>query len=325
MISPERLELLKFLAARNVCDGILYEPRIYAQMFDFSVANTVSPAYSDPDIFRNGEQYPVRITHILAIIRDGGGQGGSVDERLLQAYGLRLRFLDTYYMNGLEPVVTPVFHNVVTASANDAVSKSTSTWRFAHPYYMGLRDTMQVEVELDYPLSGGGVEESLKVWVQFHAFGALSRRPKELAGFVTFTPTSPQVLTIPAGFFENDGTEPLEVHSVDVFVAPPTGSAGALAIGNIRRPRISVRQVGNGTNQRWTNSDSANVDTVPAGLFGLTTGRAMTHVLPVQSTQRGRGWLWEPNQGVTIEVSGPSAAPDLSQLYVALAGEIIVK
>lgn len=322
MISPERLELLKFLAARNVCDGILYEPRIYAQKFDFSTSGTLSPQDSDDNLFVNGEQYPVRITHILAQIRDGGGAG--TEERLIQSYALRVRSNDTYYMNGFDPTPLPLFHNVVTASANEVVSRSTSTWRFPHPYFMGDRDTMDVKVELEYPVDAQ-TEQSIEVWVQFHGFGALSRRPKELHGFVTFTAASPGLLTVPDSFFRNDGTEPLEIHSVDIFVKPPAGSAGSNAIGNIRRARLSFRQVGNGTNQRWTNSDALNVDTVPAGLFGLTTGRAITHVLPVQTDSRGRGWIWEPNQGLTLEVTGPNAAPFLSQVYIALAGEIIVK
>lgn len=323
MINPERLELLKFLAAQNVCDGILYEPRIYAQNFDFSVSGTQSPIYSDEDTFKNGEQYPVRITHILAAIRDDGGAAGTIDERAIQSYGLRLVSNSTYYQNGdVSPL--PLFQNVVTASANDVVSKATSSWRFEHPVYMGDRDTFQVQVQLEYPVVPQS-EVSVTVWVQFHGFGALSRQPKELAGYVTFTTSSPTALTIPSGFFRNDGTEPLEIHSMNVFVAPPTGSAGATAIGNIRRAKVSVRQMGNGTNQLWTNSDAASLDTVAASLLGVTTGRAMVHRLPVQDLHRGRGFLWEPNQGVTLEVTGPSSGTSLSQLYIALVGEIIVK
>jgi hypothetical protein len=323
MISEEKLELLKFLAARNVCDGILYEPRIYCQKFDFSTAGVVSPLYSNEDIFRNGEQYPVRITHILAMICDGNAQAGAIDERLLQVYRLRIRSNDTYYMSGDTPLPLPIWHDKVTATSGP-VSRSTTSWRFAHPFYMGGRDTLSVQVELEYPVDAL-TETSVEVWVQFHGFGALSRRPKELHGYVTFTPTSPPILTIPDTFFRNTGDEPLEMHSVDIYVAPPSGSAGSNAVGNIRRARLSIRQVGNGTNQRWTVSDALNTDTVPAGLMGLTTGRAMTHVLPIQTDQRGRGWIWEPNQGLSLEVTGPASGPTLSQLYIALAGEIIVK
>jgi len=324
MMSPERLELLKFLAARNVCDGILYEPRIYSQVFDFSTAGTLSPQFSSEDIFKNGEQYPVRITHILAIIKDNTGGAGTSDERAIQSYSLRIRSNDTYYMNGNTPVPIPLWANVVT-SGPEVTSRSTSSWRFAHPFFMGDRDTMSVQVQLDVPI--GFTEVSQDVWVQFNGFGALSRRPKELAGFCQFTVTSPTLLTIPDGFFRNDGTEPLEIHSMDVYVPPARlVQSGGSTLGNIRRARISVRQVGNGTNQTWTSSDALNVDTVPTGLFGLTTGRAMAHVLPIQVDQRGRGWIWEPNQGLQLEVTGPlSGITELSQLYIALAGEIIVK
>lgn len=316
------LELLKFLAARNVCDGILYEPRVYAQKFNFSQANTLNPQFSDEDIFRNGEQYPVRITHMLAAIRDGNGLAGSTNERLTQAYGLRVRVLDTFYMND-DAVPLPAFNDVVTA-ASDIVSKSTSSWRFAHPFFMGGRDSLSVQVALEYPVDQL-TEGSIRVWVTFHGFGALSRRPKELHGNVVFDSASAPVLTIADGFYRNDGTEPLEVHSMVINVEPPTGSAGSDPLGNIRRARVSVRQIGNGTNQRWTNSEAFNLDTVAASLFGVTSGRAVTHVLPIQTDLRGRGWIWEPNQGLTLEVSGPQSGPALSELYIALLGEIIVK
>lgn len=317
------LELLKFLAARNVCDGKLYEPRLYSQVFDFSQADTLSPQYSDEDVFRNGEQYPVRITHIVAAIRDDNQvSGGSIDERLVQKYRLRARMLDTFYMND-EPIPVPLLHNQVCA-ASDIVTRATSSWRFAHPFYMGNRDTLSVGVSLEYPVAAQ-TEVSLKVWVSFHGFGALSRRPKELHGFVTFEPTSPSIITIPDGFFRNDGIEPLEIHSMSINVEPPTGSAGlANPSGNIRRALVRVQQIGNGTNQRWTRSLFSNTNLVPASLWGLTTGRAVVHALPMAADNQ-RGWIWEPNQGLQLEITGPSSGSDLSQLYVGMIGEIIVR
>lgn len=317
------LELLKFLAARNVCDGKLYEPRIYSQVFDFSQSGTLSPLYSDEDVFRNGEQYPVRISHIVAMIRDdGGASGGSVDERLIQRYRFRARMLDTFYMND-EPIPMPLLHNQVCA-ASDIVTRGTSSWRFNHPFFMGGRDTLSVGVSLEYAVNAQ-TEGTIKIWVSFHGFGALSRRPKELHGYVTFVPTSPNVLTIPDGFFRNDGTEPLEIHSMSINVEPPTGSAGLTnPSGNIRRALVRVQQVGNGTNQRWTRSTFTTTNVVPAGLWGLTTGRAMVHALPFAADNQ-RGWIWEPNQGLQLEITGPDQAPDLSQLYVAMVGELIVR
>lgn len=315
------LELLKFLAARNVCDGKLYEPRIYSQVFDFSQADTLSPQYSDEDVFRNGEQYPVRISHIVAAIRDDDSGASTTDERLVQRYQLRARMLDTFYMND-DPLPIPLLHNQVCA-ASDIVTRSTSSWRFNHPFYMGNRDTLSVGVSLEYPVVEV-TEVSVKVWVSFHGFGALSRRPKELHGYVTFVSTSPSILTIPDTFFRNDGTEPLEIHSMSINVEPPTGSAGlGNPVGNIRRALVRVQQVGNGTNQRWTRSLFSNTNLVPASLWGLTTGRAVVHALPFAADNR-RGWIWEPNQGLQLEITGPSTT-DLSSLYVGLIGEIIVR
>lgn len=317
------LDLLQFLAARNVCDGKLYEPRIYAQLFDFSDAfnqNLKNPLYSDEDIFRNAEQYPVRITHVLAAIRDQGDEAvGTNDERAVQRYGLRFRMLDTFYMNDV-PMPLPLFHNQVVA-ASDIVTRSTMSWRFAHPFYMGGRDTLSVRVALESPVSANN-EISIDVWVSFHGFGALSRRPKELHGYVTFYPSSGE-LVIPDGFYRNDGTEPLEIHSMHATVLPPSGSAGIGTVGNIRRAKVSVRLVGNGTNQTWSTAEnSSNLVALP--LWGATTGRSVCHALPYAADNQ-RGWIREPNQGLQIEVSGPLSGADLSQLYVALLGEIIVR
>lgn len=311
------LDLLKFLAAKNVCDGKLYEPRIYSQTFNFDQSGLVNPLYSDEDLFRNAEQYPVRITHVLAQIRDASG-ATSIAERDLQGYSLRFRMNDTFYMND-DPTPVPLFHNVPCA-ASDIITRATSTWKFNHPVYMGNRDTFQVRVALEYAVDVS-TEATLQVWVAFHGFGALSRRPKELAGYTTFNPQSGE-LVIPDGFFRNDGTEPLEIHAVHCTVLPPTGSAGIGAVGNIRRPRLSIRLVGNGTNQNWSTSDNPN-NTVCAGLWSATTSRAMVHALPF-AADNARGWIWEPNQGLQIEVTGPLSGPTQSQINIALLGEIVV-
>lgn len=330
-------EFIQFLAQRNVMDGILYEPRIKCQLFDFSNATQVRPLASDDATFINGEQYPVRVTHIVAAIRDQGPNpyvvAASSDPRLVQQIGLRVRAHDTFYMND-EFVRLPLWATQPTAGP-DPVSRALSSWTFGFGkhrsgVFMGSKDNFQVHVALEYPVDADE-EEGLGVWVTFHGVGAESRRPKQLTGFRTFTAAdgvAPRAIA-PQSFL-NDGTEPLEITEITVHCQAPDGTAGTDPSGNIRRLRMKVQQSGNGTNQRWTNTPNiaspipgiVNLDDcVPASLWGLTTGRSVVHELPKNSDEYP-GWLWYPNEGMTLEVQ---PAPDLqTAVYVALVGHIVV-
>jgi len=319
VLDPNTNELVTFLAQRNVMDGILYEPRLYTQLFDFTDPDQVRPLASDDAVFRNGEQYPVRITHLVAAIRDTGVVQ-TRDPRFVQRFGVRLRAHDTYYMND-EFCLLPLFHNTVTSAA-EVVSRSVSSWTFAHPTYMGARDGFEVKLALEYGVSAQ-FEESIRVWVTFHGVGAISRRPKQLTGYKDFVPADGTAIrAIPIEFYRNDGTEPLEVTGITVHVQAADGLVGADPSGNIRRVKLSVRQSGNGTNQRWTatpTSEPGNL--VPASLWGLTTGRCVVHELPENDNYPG--WLWYPNEGLTVEVM-PNPNVDRA-VYVGLVGHICVK
>lgn len=323
-------ELLTFLASRNVCDGMLYEPRMKAQLFDFSDSSTVQPLASDDATFLNNEQYPVRITHIVAAIRDGGGKvvdTAQNDARLIQRVGLRIRAHDTYYMND-QFVQLPLWHNRPTASP-DVTNRAQSSWRFSfgpkgQGVFMGGRDNFEVRVALEYAVTES--EQAVGVWVTFHGVGAISRRPKQLTGFRSFVAadgTSSRALAPEA--FKNDGTEPLEILEMTVHVQAPDGSAGTDPVGNIRRAKVFVRQNGNGTNQRWASAPASSgslADVVPASLWGLTTGRSVVHQLP-DGDDGYPGWLWYPDEGLTLEVLPNTGT--LTQVYIGLAGHIVVR
>lgn len=335
-LNPRTDELVTFLAQRNVVDGILCEPRLKCQLFDFSAASgVITPQASDDATFINGEQYPVRITHLVAAIRDQGPdivEGATSDPRYIQTIGLRLRAHDTFYMND-EFVRLPLWANQPIAAA-DPISRSLSSWTFGFGkerggVFMGSKDSFQVEVALEYPVDPD-TEVGLGVQVTFHGVGAISRRPKQLTGFRTFTQkdgVSPRAIA-PQSFL-NDGTEPLEITEVTVHCFAPDGSAGTDPVGNIRRLRMKVQQSGNGTNQRWTSTPALTTtpsilsldDCVPASLWGLTTGRAVVHELPKNSDDYP-GWLWYPNEGMTLEVQ--PAADIRTAVYVGLVGHIVV-
>jgi len=323
-------------------DGILYEPRLKCQLFDFSAADQVSPLGSDSATFLNAEQYPVRITHVAACIRNQGPdapEGVSSDPRLVQRIGLRMRSHDTFYMND-EFVRLPLWGTQVVAGANP-ISRSVSSWTFHFGprgsdgaragVFMGSKDNFKVEVALEFPIDAD-TEVSMDVWATFHGVGALSRRPKQITGIYTFTAadgTKPRSLGANQAFL-NDGTEPLEITKMTIHCGAPNGTAGTNPVGDIRRLRVSVKQNGNGTNQRWTTTPAimTNPPTldlascVPAALWGLTTGQAIVHRLP-DNSDNYPGWLWFPNEGMTLDVQPATGVR--CAVYIALIGHIVVK
>lgn len=338
-MNPSTNELVTFLAAKNVFDGILFEPRLKVQLFDFTSTDQVRPLASDDAVFLNAEQYPIRITHLVAAVKDYGTLlpgGASSDPRLVQRIGLRIRAHDTYYMND-QYVNLPLWATERVA-APDVVTRALSTWRLAFGKhrrnasgglagrsgtFMGDRDSFEVKLALEYPVDAE-TEVELTVDVTFHGVGAISRRPKHLTGSYTFDESDGTASRqIPIEAFRNDGTEPLEITNVTVSVQAPTGTAGSDPTGNIRRVRMSIRQIGNGTNQRWTTTSAESAQLVPASLWGLSTGRAVVHELP-KNDDDYPGWLWDPNQGLTLEVL-PNAASVRCGVYIGLAGHIVVK
>ncbi len=319
-------QFLNFLASRNVHDGVCYEPRLKTQLFDFKVDAQVSPLASDDATFLNNEQDPVRITHLVAAIRDDG-TGEGTDPRLVQRFGLRIRAHDTYYMND-QFVQLPLWANRVVA-ATDVATRSLASWVYgfgAHRggFFMGDRDNLEVKVALEYAVDAE-TEEALTVWVTFHGVGAISRRPKQLTGFRTFTAadgTASRAIAPEA--YRNDGTEPLEITEMTIHVQAADAGAGADPTGNIRRVKVLARQNGNGTNQRWTSTPAAEPgNLVPAALWGLTTGRAIVHELP-KNDDGYPGWLWYPDEGLTLEVM-PNAGLTPCAVYIGLVGHIVVK
>lgn len=331
-------EYIQFLAQRNVMDGILYEPRLKVQLFDFSDSTQVRPLASDDATFINSEQYPVRITHIVAAIRDQGPDPfvaeATSDPRFIQQIGLRMRSQGTFYMND-EFVRLPLWANQAIAGS-DSVTRALSSWTWGFGkdrvgVFMGSKDNFQVHVALEYPVDEEE-EVSLGVWVTFHGVGAYSRRPKHISGFRSFTAAdgvNPRAIA-PQSFL-NDGTEPLEITEMTIHAQAADGDdAQTNPVGNIRRLRVKVQQAGNGTNQRWTTTPAITSpipgiinldDCVPASLWGLTTGRSVVHELP-KNSDNYPGWLWYPNEAATLEVQ-PVAGLQTA-VYVGLVGHIVV-
>jgi len=308
-------EYQRRLAARNLAeaDAVLFEPRVLYDVFTFD--GLTENVFANPAIFRNGERWPIRITHILAqMLFEADDQQSPVggDERMVQRYGMRIRAHGTYYMNG-EAVPLPLWHNVPNA-ASDVATLAQSTWTLAQPFVMGNRDAMTVQVRL---VVAAGSATSQRVSVALEGRGHYSQQPKRFVGTRLITEANgTTVQTIDIDAFRNDGTEPFEVHKVTVHHAPDVATANPT--GNIRNVRIRMRNNGNGTGGWWVAAAPALAnDHVPAPLLGNETGRAVLHKLP------GKGWLWYPNEGVRPELR--SFAPSREESVVlALMGYLMV-
>jgi len=308
----DKNEYMQRLAKRNLVekDAKHFEPRLFFDSFVFD--GQTARVFSQPDVYRNGEKFPFRVTHLSASMLFTSDElqnpvGG--DERMIQRYSMRIRAHGVYYQNSdVTPI--PLWANKPVAAA-DVTTLSQSCWRFDKPFILGNRDTFQVEVSL---IVAPDTDLTERVAVTFAGLGLYSRMPKILTSEIDLADTL--VATMDTNDFRNDGTEPLEVTHMVVHHTPSVEVTNP--VGNIRNVKLRVRANGNGTNQWWNwTAVSAATQLVPAQLFGLTTGRSVVHELP------GDGWLWYPNEGVTVEVESQDTSRR-DTVLIAMAGYIMV-
>jgi hypothetical protein len=319
----ERMKDWLVKAAKQIhLDGVLYEPRVYFDVF--SVSSDLSPSQivqgSPNNIFVNGEQFPVSLQYMTAsLLPDIVGEG-IADPRLLQRIGLRVRYHDQYYMARTHAPMA-LWTNEAT-SAPDFVSPSTATWDFEQPFVLSARDSLQITVQSLLPLGGEG-GASATVSVSLHGIGLLSERPYFFSGKTTLTDNSST--NLPTTFFRNDGSEPVVIGGMvlNVFLATPTQAVGlTFPASGIT---VQCRQIGNGTNADWIQGPSPVFSSqTPAVLLGAKTGFCMTHRIP------GNGWQWRPGEGIEIDVNnlglpGNEQEPFTYRVGVALLGYIAVQ
>jgi hypothetical protein len=294
------------LARRNIAAGVITEPRVYFDEVTLP-ASTSQIGFVDTDIFRNGEEYPVRIYAMTASISI---DSTPADERQIQRVGMRLIFHDSYYMQR-DFVALPSWQNKCVAAAH-ALTYGQSSWRLHRPFVFSSRDSMDVQTQLrTAPV------ESRDVTFSMTGIGMDSMRPYFKADTLTLsvadtpTPFDPENL-------RNDGAEPILITEVDVHCSANNTSSNPQ--GDIRVPDISIRQVGNGTQAFWMNGAPGTSDLCPAVLLGRTTGRALVHEFP------GEGLLWEPGEGLRIEFQAlnSSMATGTGIVAVSLIGSIEV-
>ncbi len=300
---------LQKLAKRNVCDGILREPRLYFDQLAFPVGT--SEVRSAPECFRNGEQFPVVITHIcMQMRRNEGGAGNPAqgDERLISRYGVRFRNADSFYMSS-RFVQIPLFHNV-NASASPVVTQGQVTWNFPFVVPLGQRDSFVVDTQLfAAPVS------TRPVSVAFNGLGRASRRPYQLSSTINLNNAVQQQLD--PSDFRNDGAEVIDITQMTAFVG--ANDADNDPVGNIREARFGIRQTGNGTNANWQSGPNTGSLLAPGPLWGPDVGRCVIHRLP------GDGWVFDPGQGVSVDmISSDTARAVEEAIDISMCGYIVV-
>ncbi len=306
-----RASLVK-LASGHLDAGIIHEPRMFYDIIDLVPNQQITAGH--PEVFKNGENFPVRLTHMIASVARLDSQDPPVlgDERNLQRIGLRFTFHDQNYMNSLfQPVA--LWGNVHTAPGSISQALSTASWHFPVPFVLGTRDTLENRVELD------GVPASAQlVSISYDGIGMLSGRPYLLSNTVSLDDA--QETALGTTFYRNDGSEPIIVASMTAQTTGPIDADDPT--GDIRTLSLQVKQIGNGTQAKWFEGPiTPTIDLMPAPLLGITTSGTLVHRFP------GAGILWEPDEGLNVSVRAlvpDNQSIEFSRLQIALAGYITI-
>ena len=328
-----REQLTKF-AHERLDSGLIYEPRGYFDRFELSdTSGEVStnpnvgwfinstPVYSNPEVFRNGENYPVTLTHAAFAVGYLDQADSVEDEQEIQRIGVRMRYEDEYYMNKL--YFPCAIWGTKAAGAADVCSFGTSSWHFADGKYvekngggcfiLSARDTIQVDVQLIAVPA-----YTMSITVSFTGIGLLSQRSYFLTA--TLDRATAGTTTLIPNDLRNDGAEPILITDMVYNI---TGDGSAAATGDIRRLAVNVRRVGNGTNANWFHGPRfpIEIERCPASLLGITSGRAVIHEFPTPL-------VWEPGDGITMEaigIAGWEVTLPNSYLYAGLFGYTMVR
>lgn len=297
------------LAQGNLETGILHEPRAFYDVIALNPDGEITPGHAE--VFKNGEQFPIRLTHMTAAINfeDNEDDPQPIDERDIQRIGLRMRFHNQWYMNQ-DFLPVPIWGNKVVATSPQ-VSVGTSAWRFDVPYILSARDTMTIDVAL-----GQMPASPRQATVTFTGIGMLSGRPYLLSSTIELDSTVKTKM--PTTSFRNDGSEPIIISEGTVNVSAPADDPDPT--GDIRQLSLQVRQIGNGTNADWFQGpiNVLGADLMPATLWGVRSGRAVVHQFP------GDGLIWEPGEGIDMQIAGLTADPPNVNLNIGLTGYITI-
>lgn len=303
------------LASKYAVNPKIVEPRAFFDRVVFDGVN--ARGLVAPEVFRNGFKYPIQIKYIMLSMLEQNEYPPSSpilgDERMIQKYGVRIYDHGSWFMNG-DFIPGPLWHNRTTAAA-DFISRAVSVWQFDHSFLLASRDSMEVKVSLELQTTS-----TRRVQVTFEGFGKISKVPYIFTGYAAITSADgTNEVDIPPDFFKNEGLEPVVITTMTINCGPDDEDVDPE--GDIRDLNISIRQVGYGTNQDWITGPLNPIvfPRIPAQLLGISQGRCVVHCLPHD------GWIWEPNEGVTVEIEQlftPSRAGET--VVIGMAGYLLV-
>lgn len=309
---PRYVDQLVRLAEENVRLGVIEEPRVYYSIVQLRSADPLATTFP-PNAFVNGDQFPVRLTHlVLAAVPTFGESILFSDERLVQRVGLRLRFHDAYYQN-YAFVPAPLWLNKPVAGAQ-AVQRGVSSWIFDRPTILSARDGLRVEVQLE---QAPDTDTSRPVGVAFTGVGLLSKRPYFVSSALDLTDAN--IANFDAADLHNDGGEPIALTDCSFMVGAQSDAEDAA--GDVRFARFQVKLLGNGTQAEWFKTNAGGglvVPRCPAELLGVSTGRSLVHRFP------GDGMLLEPGEGFQAEAIALDSTTEGMRFGLAAVGYIAV-
>ncbi len=324
-LTKEQLDRIIATANQNISNGVIQEPRVFFD--EILVPNDGTIQYGSADAFRNGEEYPIQIRWMTLGLRYTDTlDSGPTDERLIQRIALRFNFHGQDYMRN-EFVLAPLWHDKPVAGGT-ILTNGQSTWNFDRPFILSSRDAMRVQVQLDLA-PGASPPATRTMTVGFTGFGLHSRAPYFRAGDLVLSDTL--VGTLDPAAFRNDGDEPIVMTTMTVYVSAEDLSQDPT--GDIRIGRVSVQQVGNGTQAQWIQGPSVapggvgpGSELCPAVLLGSESGRALVHRWPPDVDSPDGGIYWEPGEGIQLQIQAADEIFEDSNLVlqVALLGSIIV-
>ena len=337
---PSYNDLVQF-ASRNQGEGVLVEPRFYFDFLDFPTVATAAGqeiGNSDSDALKNGEQFPVRLTHLIfaplpAMTNEGAMKRPS--QAAIQDTFFRVERYGEFYMN--ERLIRgPAWQNKVVAPPT-SMNNGIVTHRFAQPLVLSSRDSFKVELEQafdfttvnfpPYTLStdvfSPDATTPVNITVQFTGLGFKSGRPYLYAGSAR---KSGAIWVIDSSQLQNTGNEPVIITEMTVMASlvgtftpgeEQTNAPQGTNLADARLFRIAVRQNGNGTQAWWFRGPvyPTAVHRMPLCLLGTDVNNAVVHKFP------GDGLTLEP--GELLRVRG-SSNTNTFPVAVAAAGYIMV-
>lgn len=330
-------DLVQF-AARNRGEGVLVEPRFYFDYLNFPTVATAAGqeiGNSDSDAYKNGEQFPVRLTHMIAAPMSVMADQNTLkwaSQAAIQDMFFRVERYGEFYMN--ERLIRgPAWQNKVVAPPT-SMNNGIVTHRFAQPLVLSSRDSLKVELEradtftaVQWPpysvATTTATDVEVAVTVQFTGVGFKSGRPYLYAGEAT---RAGAIWVVDPSQLQNTGNEPVILTEMSVMAALPglytpnegqTNAPTGTSLADARMFRIAVRQNGNGTQAWWFRGPvyPTAVHRMPLCLLGTDVNNAVVHQFP------GDGLTLEP--GELLRVRG-SSNTNAFPAAVGFAGYIMV-